>query len=100
RIKTKNKTNAVIFSLAVFSLSVFFFAVFQVLEINDLRYEKSSKISRLKSMEGESEKLELSLAKLKKSQNLKESAIGLDMTDVLQVSYVGVGGGDDVAFNR
>ncbi len=98
KIKTKDRVGLAVFALSFFSIFLFFFAIFQVIDTNDMRYEKISKINFIKNIKIENEKLEIQLAKLKNSQNLKESAANLNMVSVLGVSYVGVSGGD-VAFN-
>ncbi|MEK7453121.1 MAG: hypothetical protein AAB614_02700 [Patescibacteria group bacterium] len=99
KIRKKNKISKAIFTFVIFSVGIFFFTIFQILDMNDMRYEKTEKLKLIDAIEVENGKLDIQLTKLKNSQNLKESALGLDMVDVAMVSYVNVGG-DNVVFNR
>ncbi len=101
--KRKTKSNNgitlgiyVFFFLGIFS---FFFSIFQVLDSNDIKYDMMSKINKIENLKIENEKLEMKIAKLKTSQNLKQLAVNLNMVNVSDVSYVSLGG-DSVVINR
>lgn len=98
KIKTKDRVSLVIFTVSLLFVSMFFFTIFQIIDTNDMKYEKISKVNLIKDIKIENEKLEIQLGKLKNSQNLKESALSLNMVGVSGVSYVSVSG-DNVAFN-
>ena len=99
KVKASNKLSALISLSACLSISFLFLAIFQVLDTNDLRYKKTANVNLIKDLKIENEKLEIQLAKLRNAQNLKESAMALDMVSVSYVSYVNVAG-SSVAINK
>ena len=98
--RSKSKVTVAIYACLSLCAFAFVFSVFSVINTNDLRFEKISKISYINDLKDQNEKLEVSVTKLKTAQNLKELAIGMNMVENSGVEYVSVGGSSNVALNN
>jgi cell division protein FtsB len=100
RVKSKSKITMAIYTSLTLCIFSFVFSIFGVINTNDLRFEKISKLSKIEDLSDQNEKLEIGVTKLKTAQNLKESALNLGMVEVSGISYVTISGNSNVAINN
>ncbi len=99
-VKSKNKITMAIYASLTLCIFSFVFSIFGVINTNDLRFEKISKLSKIENLRDQNEKMEIRVTKLKTAQNLEESALSLGMVEASGVSYVAAVGNSNVAINN
>jgi len=97
QIKSMTKYG-IVFGMFLIALS-FISSVAGTLYTNDSQYKRLSKMDQINELQDQNSKLEVSLAKIQNSQNLKDSANALDMVDISHVRYVSIATDDSVAIN-
>jgi len=100
RLKSKNKVTTAIYYALFLCIFSFVFSIFGVINANDLRFEKISKLSKIEELKDQNEKLEIGVTRLKTAQNLKEAALKLGMVEVSAISYVAIDANNNVAINN
>ena|SRR3989344_6973112 len=98
--KSKKKVQSAI-KLSIFICAVFAaFLIFQVASVANITHKKIDKNRELSEFQEKNKESDIQIARLKASQNIKQSAQNMEMVNVSDVKYVNVENNNNVAVNR
>lgn len=98
--KSKKKVQSAI-KLSIFVCAIFAaFLIFQVASVANVTHKKIDKNRELSEFQEKNKESDIQIARLKASQNIKQSAQNLEMINVSDVKYVNIENNSNVAVNR